>query len=201
MRTDEKCSVLHLLFHPCSAIMWQIGLITNTPLLWTKPRLFSAYSSHCSPTSLPPLHSCERSHSSACHPYSFNALVCCSAPLCTHISLVLRSSLLGELGSRWESSGGSSFPCASSQARSSRSFLLLARSAVGRDEKPSSTSCPHFAKKHKVLLQLSRTPVRWSCSFSKGSNSTGAAEVRIWCTINTPHHRALVAITDFEAPL
>lgn len=66
------------------------------------------------------------------------------AQLHTHRSLVLRSSLVGELGSKWESSGGSSFPCASSQARSSRSFLLLARSAVGRGkrgEKTFSTPC------------------------------------------------------------
>lgn len=66
------------------------------------------------------------------------------AQLHTHRSLVLRSSLVGELGSKWESSGGSSFPCASSQARSSRSFLLLARSAAGRGDKqkkPFSTPC------------------------------------------------------------
>lgn len=130
----------------------------------------------------------------------FNTLVCCSAPLCTHMSLVLRSSLPGELGSKWESSGGSSFPCASSHARSSRSFLLLARSAVGRDEKPFST-LPTFCRAKKMLLQLSRAPVRCSCYFSKSRNSIGAGEVRIQCTIITPHHPPLVTTTNFEAPL
>lgn len=98
-------------------------------------------------------------HSSLCIPVNDHtpllamltaSIVCCNAPLCTHISLVLLSSLAGELGSKWESSGGSSFPCASSQALSSRSFLLLARSAVGRDEKPFSTPCPHLAGKQRV---------------------------------------------------
>lgn len=49
----------------------------------------------------------------------------------TYRSLAFLSSLAGELGSRWESSGGSSFPWASNHARSSRSFLLFARSTDG----------------------------------------------------------------------
>lgn len=46
----------------------------------------------------------------------------------THRSLGFLPSLMGELGSRWESSGGNSLPWASSHARSSLSFRLLARS-------------------------------------------------------------------------
>lgn len=134
------------------------------------------------------------------------------AQLHTHRSLVLRSSLVGELGSKWESSGGSSFPCASSQARSSRSFLLLARSAVGRGkrgEKTFSTPCQQDSagKNGRQLLQFSRTPVKCSCSFRKSSNSTGAEEVRLQHTINTPLHFPLTLLSvilkhycDTDAP-
>lgn len=91
------------------------------------------------------------------------------AQLHTHRSLALRSSLVGELGSKWESSGGSSFPCASSQARSSRSFLLLARSAAGREnEQRSHSALPAnsvLQGKVRQLLWLSRAPLK--CSFSK----------------------------------
>lgn len=47
----------------------------------------------------------------------------------THRSFVLLSSLEGEPGSRWDSSRGSSFPWASSHARSSLSLRRFARSA------------------------------------------------------------------------
>ena len=53
-------------------------------------------------------------------------------PLCTHGSLVLFSARGGDWGSRWDSWGGSAFPWASSQARSSLSRRLLARSARTR---------------------------------------------------------------------
>lgn len=42
--------------------------------------------------------------------------------------------------------------------------------------------------KRRQVLHLSRTPVKRSCSFTKSSNSTGAEEVRIQRTINTPLH-------------
>lgn len=57
----------------------------------------------------------------------------CTLVQYTYRSLAFLSSLEGELGSKWESSGGSSFPWARSHARSSRSFLLLARS-VNREK-------------------------------------------------------------------
>ena len=49
--------------------------------------------------------------------------------LSTHRSFVLFSSLVGEVGSRWDNSRGSSFPWASSHARSSLSLRRFARSA------------------------------------------------------------------------
>lgn len=94
------------------------------------------------------------------------------AQLHTHRSLVLRSSLVGELGSKWESSGGSSFPCASSQARSSRSFLLLARSAAGRGDKqkkPFSAPCQqHLAEK----TQAAPAALKNSLQRSRGAENT-----------------------------
>lgn len=149
--------------------MMLTGLITNTPLAWNKSRCFSAYSlllsNLISPSSLlwaiTLLPSLQMLHcTGALH-----------AQLHTHRSLVLRSSLVGELGSKWESSGGSSFPCASSQARSSRSFLLLARSAAGRGDKQRSNSSllvnSVLQGKLRQLLWLSRAPLK--CSFSKNS--------------------------------
>lgn len=154
--------LLHLPFHTTRSAMMLTGLITNAPLACNKSRCFSAYSlplsNLISPSSLLWMITLLPS------PQMTHCTGVLHAQLHTHRSLALRSSLVGELGSKWESSGGSSFPCASSQARSSRSFLLLARSAARREDKQRSHSALLANRvlqgKLRQLLWLSRAPLK-----------------------------------------